>query len=309
MVMINEIGDTEKGQYALGRLRAKKFKKDGVKKANEIGKYAEKAREKSSLSTKTVDGCNDTFYSPSKYKNLTDSHANGWHDEMHKNESTKKNLNLTENAIRNIVRSVINEMFDESTIPYDKNFLDGIDSIDNRSINYFIQSMIPSGNRVSKNSPYKPIRQLVLYFSPEGAVKHGGRLTKDIVNHIMRNDALRKKIYEISQYDRKILDLIYGKNKLTGKPLMQQIIWNLDAILSEMVEFNNIVSSSNIRNYFDGTEALNGAKDGKRVGLTSIIFKAFTGIDEIKSQIKKMQEILDKGRDAFSYNTGKFNRK
>lgn len=307
--MINEIGDTEKGQYALGRLRAKKFKKDGVKKANEIGKYAEKAREKSSLSTKTVDGCNDTFYSPSKYKNLTDSHANGWHDEMHKNESTKKNLNLTENAIRNIVRSVINEMFDESTIPYDKNFLDGIDSIDNRSINYFIQSMIPSGNRVSKNSPYKPIRQLVLYFSPEGAVKHGGRLTKDIVNHIMRNDALRKKIYEISQYDRKILDLIYGKNKLTGKPLMQQIIWNLDAILSEMVEFNNIVSSSNIRNYFDGTEALNGAKDGKRVGLTSIIFKAFTGIDEIKSQIKKMQEILDKGRDAFSYNTGKFNRK
>ena len=101
--MINEIGDTEKGQYALGRLRARKFKKDGVKKANEIGKYAEKAREKSSFYDKKIDGFDTAFYNQSKYKNLTDAHANGWHDETHKNESTKKNLNLTENARRNIV--------------------------------------------------------------------------------------------------------------------------------------------------------------------------------------------------------------
>lgn len=310
MARINEIGDTEKGQYALGRLRARKFKKDGFKKGNEVGKYAEKAREKSSLYTKTVDGCNDTFYSPSKYKNLTDSHANGWHDEMRKNESMKKReVNLSEEKISSIVHSVINEMFDEVTkIAYDPNMLDGIDSIDTRSINYFIQSMIPEGNRVSVNSPYKAIRQLVLYFSPEGAAKHGGRLTKDIVNHIMKDDAIRKVVYAISQADRKIIETIYGQNKLTGKPLMQQIVWNLDTILQQLMQLNDLIEHSNIKNYFDGTDALSGSKDGKRVGLSTIMYNAFMGIDEIKKQIKKMQDILDKGRDAFSYNTGRFRR-
>lgn len=220
----------------------------------------------------------------------------------------KRKINLTESKIANIVRGVINEMFDEAAIPYDKHFLDGIDSIDNRSINYFIQSMIPEGNRVSVNSPYKPIRQLVLYFSPEGASKHGGRLTKDIVGIIRKDEALNRKINEISLCDRRIKELIYGENKLTGKPLMQQIVWSLDTMLQALSQLNELVSNSNIKNYFDGTEALNGTANGKRVGLTTIMYKAFMGIDEIKNQIKKMQVILDKGRDAFSYNTGRFRR-
>lgn len=215
---------------------------------------------------------------------------------------------ISEQAISRALNSVLCEMFDEASIPYDKNYLDGIDSIDTRSINYFIKAMIPQGNRVSKNSPYKAIRQLVLYFSPEGAIKHGVRLTKDIVTHIMKDDALKNSVFKITQCDKKILDLIYGKDKLTGKPLMQQIVWNLDEMLSSLTEFNTIVSNSNIKNYFDGTEALNGASDGKRVGLSTIMYHAYMGIDEIKKQIKKMQALLDKGKDAFSYNTGKFRR-
>lgn len=73
-------------------------------------------------------------------------------------------INISEQAIKMALNTVLCEMFDEASIPYDKNFLDGIDSIDTRSINYFIKAMIPQGNRVSKNSPYKAIRQLVLYF-------------------------------------------------------------------------------------------------------------------------------------------------
>ena len=220
----------------------------------------------------------------------------------------KRRINLSESKIRNVVRGVISEMFNEAGISYDKGFLDGIDGIDNRSINYFIQAMIPEGNRVSRNSPYKAIRQLVLYFSPEGAAKHGGRLTKDIVNYIMKDDALRTKIYEISKCDKKILDLIYGTNKLSGRPLMQEIIWNLDEILNLLTQINEIINKSNIKNYFGGTEALNGASDGKRVGLSTIMFNAYLGIDEIKKQIKKMQTILDKGKDAFSYYTGRNRR-
>jgi hypothetical protein len=220
-----------------------------------------------------------------------------------------RRINLTEERIGSIVRGVINEMFGEATkIAYNKNLLDGIDSIDARSINYFIRAMIPLGNRVSINSPYKSIRQLVLYFSSDGATKHGGRLTKDIVNYIMKDDDIRNSVNAISQADSKIIDLIYGENKLTGRPLMQQIVWNLDSILEQLMNLNNAVEKSNIKNYFNGTDALSGSQDGKRVGLSTIMYHAFMGIDEIKNQIKKMQELLDKGKDAFSYNTGRFRR-
>lgn len=212
-----------------------------------------------------------------------------------------RRINLSESRISGVIRGVINEMFDEAKIAYDKNFLDGVDKIDNRSINYFIQAMIPDGNRVSVNSPYKAIRQLVLYFSPEGAVRHGGSLTKDIVNYIMKDDNIRKTVYSISIADKKIRDLIYGDKKLTGKPLMQQIVWNLDSILEQLIKLNDLVEKSNVKNYFDSTEAINGSADGKRVGLATIMYKAFMGIDEIKRQIKKMQEILDRGNDALSY--------
>lgn len=212
-----------------------------------------------------------------------------------------RRINLSESRISGVIRGVINEMFDEAKIAYDKNFLDGVDKIDNRSINYFIQAMIPDGNRVSVNSPYKAIRQLVLYFSPEGAVRHGGSLTKDIVNYIMKDDNIRKTVYSISIADKKIRDLIYGGKKLTGKPLMQQIVWNLDSILEQLIKLNDLVEKSNVKNYFDSTEAINGSADGKRVGLATIMYKAFMGIDEIKRQIKKMQEILDRGNDALSY--------
>ena len=213
----------------------------------------------------------------------------------------KKLIRLTESDFQRLIEESVKTILNEIQIPYNKDFLNGLDSIDNRSINAFIQSMIPSGNRVSKNSPYKGIRQLVLYFSPEGAVKHGGVITKDIVNFIMKDDKIRKIVYAISQEDKKIIDLIYGANKTSGRDLMQQIIWHLDGITDQLMELNGLMNNANFKNYFSGTDAMDGSNDGKRVGLSNILFKAYTGADEIKRQNKKMQEILDKPKDAFSY--------
>ena len=76
MTRINEIGDTEKGQYMLGRLRARKFKREGFQKGNEIGRHAEKARENSTQKIKNVDGCDHMVYNPYKYAKLKQSHTN-----------------------------------------------------------------------------------------------------------------------------------------------------------------------------------------------------------------------------------------
>ena len=216
---------------------------------------------------------------------------------------------ISEQTISRVIRSVINEMLGEvSSIPYDPKMLDGIDSIDVRSINLYIQSMIPEGNRISINSPYRGVRQLVLYFSKEGAVKHNGKLTKDIVTFMLKNNDLSSKIYAITQEDKKIIDLIYGPKKLTGKPLMQQIVWHLDEIISQLGELNEVMNSTNYRSYFASSEAMEGSKDGKRIGLAQILMKAYMGSNEIKNQIKKMEALLAKQNDPFSYNTGRFRR-
>ena len=220
-----------------------------------------------------------------------------------------KKINLSEAYIGNVVRGVINEMFTEvASISYDPHYLDGIDSIDARTINLFIKSMIPLGYKVSKNTPYGPIRQLVLYFSDEGARKHNGRLVKDIVNFMLKDKKLSSIINSITKSDEKIKELIYGQNKLTGKPLMQQIVWNLDEILSQLLELNETIDSGNYKNYFGDSEAMMGSKDGRRIGLSQILYKAFKGVNEIKGQMGKMQALLDKGNDPFSYKTGKFRR-
>ena len=192
---------------------------------------------------------------------------------------------ISEETINRAIKSAINEMLGEvMSIPYDSHMLDGIDSIDNRSINLYIKSMIPDNNRGSVNSPYRAIRQLVLYFSPEGAMKHGGRLTKDIVNFMLKNEELSSKIFAITQEDKKIMDLIYGPNKLTGKPLMQQIVWSLDAILEQLKGLNDVMSRADFRNYFSNTEAMEGSADGRRVGLAKILMSAYMGANEIRNQ-------------------------
>jgi hypothetical protein len=169
--------------------------------------------------------------------------------------------------------------------------------------------MIPEGNRVSVNSPYKAIRQLVNYFSETGALKHNGRLTKDIVGLMRKNKTLDSIISAITVEDKKIIDLIYGPNKLTGKPLMQQIIWHLDEITTQLVKFNEVMNNANFRNYFNNTEAMEGSADGRRVGLSQILVSAYTGVNEIKEQIKKMDALLTKQADPFSYFTGNLRRR
>jgi hypothetical protein len=72
-------------------------------------------------------------------------------------------------------------------------------------------------------------------------------------------------------------------------------------MISQLGQLNAIMNSENFKNYFGDSEAMIGSKDGKRVGLSTILFHAYMGCDEIKKQIKKMQSILDKGNDALSY--------
>jgi hypothetical protein len=216
----------------------------------------------------------------------------------------KNVIRLTESQLYNVINESVKKILRE----FDETLLDGIDSIDARSINMYIKEMIPLGNKVSVKSPYKPIRQLVLYFSPEGASKHGGRLTKDIVNNILKNVEVKKAVDNLTKCDKNIIEYIYGSKKLTGKPLMQRIVWELDGIIEALMKLNEEYKKTNSTNWFGHTEAIRGSEDGRRVGLGDIMFKAVMGATKIKSLISKMQNLLDKPTDPFSYRINRTRR-
>ena len=209
----------------------------------------------------------------------------------------KRRIRLTEGDLHRIVKESVRMILEG----FDEHLLDGVDSIDARTINMYIKQMIPIGNRVSINSPYKPIRQLVLYFSDEGAMKHGGRLTKDIVINILKNDAVRNAVLELTKCDKNIISYIYGEKKLTGKPLMQRIIWELDGILDALIKLDTEYRKTNSSNWFGHTDAIKGSEDGKRVGLGDIMYNAAMGVTKIKAIMGKMQKLLDKPNDPFAY--------
>lgn len=217
---------------------------------------------------------------------------------------TRKLIRLTESDLHSIISESVQRLLRE----YDEHLLDGVDSIDVATINMHIKQMIPLGGRVSKNSPYKPIRQLVLYFSEDGAMKHGGRLTKDIVNNILKNEKVRKAVYDLSLRDRKIKGYIYGPNKLSGRPLMQRVVWEMDGILESLMNLNQEYKKTNSAEWFGHTDALMGGYDNRIVGLSGILRSALANATKIKEQIKKMQELLDRPRDPFSYSTRSFGR-
>ena len=171
--------------------------------------------------------------------------------------------------------------------------------INMKEINEFLDIYTKNGDHDDKYYFYMPMHDdFNLELFEENKENGNFKLTKN--NELVQNK-IRKIVYAISQEDKKIIDLIYGANKTSGRDLMQQIIWHLDGITDQLMELNGLMNSANFKNYFSGTDAMDGSNDGKRVGLSNILFKAYTGADEIKRQIKKMQEILDKPKDAFSY--------
>ena len=53
----------------------------------------------------------------------------------------KKLIRLTESDLQRLIEESVKTILNEIQIPYNKDFLNGLDSIDNRSINAFIQSI------------------------------------------------------------------------------------------------------------------------------------------------------------------------
>ena len=196
-----------------------------------------------------------------------------------------KLLKITEADIHRMVEGVLQE--------YRKDYWEGITQTTNREADAFLREMIPYGNRMSKNTPYKPIRQLLNFFSESGASSHENKGTQDIIKYILKDKRIANIIRKISIEDSRIKYKIYHSKTLVGRALMQEVIFSLDEIHDLLIEFNDAMTKANFVNYFQGSEAIDGRANGKFVGLAKITLQAFKGIGELKDITTKMQELLN----------------
>lgn len=200
--------------------------------------------------------------------------------------ANKKILRITESDICNIVKNVLKE--------YDQHMLDGIDEMDERGFDYVIRELIPQSNRISVNNPYKPIRQLCLFFSENGAMKHGSGTTARIVRMMLDDPKIGPIIGKIQKLDGDIRYLIYKNKMYRGSSLAQMVIYKVDEINSLLFDFNEALSKSNLKGYFSETEAMQGSENGKLVGLAKISIACFKACGTIKKELEKLQKLLDK---------------
>ena len=164
--------------------------------------------------------------------------------------------------------------------------------ISNRDAQALLKELIPEGNKWLKNTPYKAIKQLVLYFSPNGARKHGGAATREIVEFMLKDRAISRVIKEITQLDYKIHFMVYESRELRGRYLVQEVIYQLIGMREALIKFDQALTNSNFTNYFQDSEAVKGSPDGRRIGLQQIAINAFKGIAELTQELEHMQNAM-----------------
>lgn len=189
----------------------------------------------------------------------------------------------------------------KKTIPYDKHILDGVDYVDMKTAIFFMRSAI-SGDVHDKSSPYSAVRKLILYFDPEdGILRHGKAGARDVVDFVENNPKLRKSKNFLRFTDNELIELLYEQNMYKGYELLEKVSWKLQDVRKHLDDFLNEVDATNMFNGMLHFEPVVGSADGKRLGLKDLCKRAKKSMAELSEFILKLDKIVTKGRDPFSY--------
>ena len=201
---------------------------------------------------------------------------------------------MTRQLFENIdegIDKLIREAFDPSII-------DNIDVLPAKEVPGLIKNLV--GDIYQRKSPFAPIQAIALYFSKDGAIGHSTG-AKPIINHLMKDSGVSHSVWVIQQTIKKIEVILQQKG------LGYQMIYDIDYCVDDIIKAVQTLIAALNKNYqldwFRGTEAIDGSKDGRRKGLASILLNASSSLQSLKEFFTKMKKFAKQGRDAMSYNT------
>lgn len=186
-------------------------------------------------------------------------------------------------------------------IAYDPHMLDGIDYVDMGSAIMFLKSMIP-GDMYTRLAPYSSVRRLIKFFDKDdGILRHGRSGSADLIKYLYSRGDVRHALSSLTLKNSELMDLLYTKHTCVGYELIQQISWKVSGIVEDVQKLVVAIEKSEVKNLFGNTEAVNGADDGRLIGLRELLLRASKALDEIIQQTKRLEKIVKKGKDPMSY--------
>ena len=206
------------------------------------------------------------------------------------NEQELKSMTykLFENLDRGIGK-IVNEAFDTS-------ILKGIDHLTPSEVPKLIKSLV--GDIYQRKSPFAPIQAIALYFSEKGALGHSVG-AKPIINHLLKDADVSKAVWIIQQTIKKIESLIEQRGM--GYQMIYEFEYLLDDVINAVTTLNVALNKNYQLDWFRGSEAIDGSKDGKRKGLASILIQASMNMSKLKEFIGELKKFADKGKDVMKY--------
>jgi hypothetical protein len=77
----------------------------------------------------------------------------------------------------------------------------------------------------------------------------------------------------------------------------------VDDIINAVTTLNVALNKNYQLDWFRGSEAIDGSKDGRRKGLASILIQASMNMSKVKDFINQLKKFADKGKDSMKYHT------
>jgi hypothetical protein len=86
-----------------------------------------------------------------------------------------------------------------------------------------------------------------------------------------------------------------------GYELLEKVSWKLQDVRKHLDDFLNEVDATNMFSGMLHFEPVVGSADGKRLGLKDLCKRAKKSMSELSEFIIKLDKIVTKSRDPFSY--------
>lgn len=190
----------------------------------------------------------------------------------------------------------------KDNITFNESMLKDVDYIDSKSALCFIKSIVSSDVKKRK-SPYVPIRMLVKYFDKDkGVRRHGRGGSSDVIKYLTNFDETRKAIALLTNKDSELISLIYDtKANSVDYQLIEKILWKIQEIQEEVKSLLDGIDNSECMHLFGDTEAINGTEDGRLIGLSELVIRAYKSIYDITKIVEKIEKLTKKGINPMEY--------
>lgn len=147
----------------------------------------------------------------------------------------------------------------------------------------------------------KIIKSLAAYY--DNSYKQWGVIAKEITNNAFYSKHFvhfRVLVREISNNLTEISALAKERTNDVYQ-FVEKLFYQIDELKETLILLRNGINESRICEFYNGKEAIEGSKDGKRLGLITLLIRSLKAIDQMEDISKHLEDVSANGADVSTY--------